>query len=142
MVAGIDSFRDKFRGFEDCYTVIGGAACDILMSEADIDFRLTKDIDMILILEDKKEEFAKTFWEYIKEGKYKCGWKNSDKMHFYRFTEPIDGYPVMIELFSRKPGYNLIETCMTLLKDMQRVMRSMGLCLLICQPDPEKHILP
>ena len=77
------------------------------MSEADIDFRLTKDIDMILILEDKKEEFAKTFWEYIKEGKYKCGWKNSDKMHFYRFTEPIDGYPVMIELFSRKPGYNL-----------------------------------
>ena len=29
MVAGIDSFRDKFRGFEDCYTVIGGAACDI-----------------------------------------------------------------------------------------------------------------
>ena len=107
MVAGIDSFRDKFRGFEDCYTVIGGAACDILMSEADIDFRLTKDIDMILILEDKKEEFAKTFWEYIKEGKYKCGWKNSDKMHFYRFTEPIDGYPVMIELFSRKPGYNL-----------------------------------
>ncbi|WP_026512053.1 hypothetical protein [Butyrivibrio sp. LC3010] len=107
MVAGIDSFRDKFRGFEDCYTVIGGAACDILMSEADIDFRLTKDIDMILILEDKKEEFAKTFWEYIKEGKYKCGWKNRDKMHFYRFTEPIDGYPVMIELFSRKPGYNL-----------------------------------
>ena len=107
MVAGIDSFRDKFRGFEDCYTVIGGAACDILMSEADIDFRLTKDIDMILILEDKKEEFAKTFWEYIMEGKYKCGWKNSDKMHFYRFTEPIDGYPVMIELFSRKPGYNL-----------------------------------
>ena len=107
MVAGIDSFRDKFRGFEDCYTVIGGAACDILMLEADIDFRLTKDIDMILILEDKKEEFAKTFWEYIKEGKYKCGWKNSDKMHFYRFTEPIDGYPVMIELFSRKPGYNL-----------------------------------
>ncbi|MCR5772688.1 MAG: hypothetical protein K6G87_15820 [Butyrivibrio sp.] len=107
MVAGINSFRDKFRGFEDCYTVIGGAACDILMSEADIDFRLTKDIDMILILEDKKEEFAKAFWEYVKEGKYKCGWKNSDKMHFYRFTEPIDGYPVMIELFSRKPGYNL-----------------------------------
>ena len=70
MVAGIDSFRDKFRGFEDCYTVIGGAACDILMSEADIDFRLTKDIDMILILEDKKEEFAKTFWEYIKEESY------------------------------------------------------------------------
>ena len=107
MVEGIDSFKEKFRGFEDCYTVIGGAACDILMAEADIDFRLTKDIDMILIVEDKKEEFANTFWEYIKEGQYKCGWKNSDKMHFYRFTEPVPGYPVIIELFSRKPGYNL-----------------------------------
>lgn len=107
MVVGIELFRDKLKGFEDCYTVIGGAACDILMSEADIDFRLTKDIDMILILEDKKAEFAKTFWEFIKEGEYKCGWKNSDEMHFYRFTEPKSGYPVMIELFSRKPGYHL-----------------------------------
>ena len=107
MVKGMDSFREKFRGYEDCYTVIGGAACDILMTEANIDFRLTKDIDMILILEDKKEEFAKIFWEYIKEGGYKCGWKNSEQMHFYRFTDPADGYPIMIELFSRKPGYIL-----------------------------------
>lgn len=107
MVVGMELFRDKLKGFEDCYTVIGGAACDILMSEADIDFRLTKDIDMILILEDKKVEFAKTFWEFIKEGEYKCGWKNNDEMHFYRFTEPKSGYPVMIELFSRKPGYHL-----------------------------------
>ena len=88
MVSGIEAFKEKFSGFEDCYTVIGGAACDILMSEADYDFRLTKDIDMILILEDKKVEFAKTFWSFIKEGEYKCGWKNNDDMHFYRFTEP------------------------------------------------------
>jgi len=107
MVVGMELFRDKLKGFEDCYTVIGGAACDILMSEADIDFRLTKDIDMILILEDKRTEFAKTFWEFIRQGGYKCGWKNSDEMHFYRFTEPKAGYPVMIELFSRKPGYHL-----------------------------------
>ena len=107
MVTGIESFRKKFRGFEDCYTVIGGTACDILMSEADVTFRLTKDIDMILILEDRQNEFARVFWEYIKEAGYTCGWKSSDEMHFYRFTEPKDGYPVMIELFSRKPGYNL-----------------------------------
>lgn len=107
MVVGMELFRDKLRGFEDCYTVIGGAACDILMSEADIDFRLTKDIDMILVLEDKRGEFARTFWEFIKEGEYKCGWKNSDEMHFYRFTEPKAGYPVMIELFSRNMGYHL-----------------------------------
>ena len=88
MVDGIESFKAKFIGYEDCYTVIGGAACDILMTEADIDFRQTKDIDMILILEDRKQDFAKAFWEYIKEGGYKCGWRNSEQVHFYRFTEP------------------------------------------------------
>ena len=67
MVEGIESFREKFRDYTDCYTVIGGAACDILMSEAEIAFRATKDIDMILILEDKKAEFAKAFWEYIRK---------------------------------------------------------------------------
>lgn len=107
MVVGMDSFREKFAEYPDCYTIIGGAACDILMTEANVDFRATKDIDMILILEDKYQDFAKTFWEYIREGGYKCGWKNSDKMHFYRFTEPAAGYPFMIELFSREPGYHL-----------------------------------
>lgn len=76
MVEGIGSWREAFRGYEDCYTVIGGAACDILMSDADLSFRATKDIDMILLLEDRYKEFASVFWNYIKSGKYKCGWKN------------------------------------------------------------------
>ena len=67
--------------YADCYTVIGGAACDILMSEEDLSFRATKDIDMILLLEDRYQEFAKVFWEYIKEGGYRCGWRNSKDVH-------------------------------------------------------------
>ena len=43
----------------------------------------------------------------VKEGSYKCGWKNEENMHFYRFTEGKFGYPTMIELFSRNPGYHL-----------------------------------
>ena len=107
MVPGIDSFREKFKDYTDYYTIIGGTACDILLSEADLPFRATKDIDMILIMEDNFLEFAAIFWGYIKEGGYKCGWKNEDNMHFYRFTEGKFGYPAMIELFSRKPGYHL-----------------------------------
>ena len=34
MVTGFESFRAHFQGYEDCYTIIGGTACDILMSEA------------------------------------------------------------------------------------------------------------
>lgn len=105
MVNGMDRFVEKFRLYPDCYTVIGGTACDILMSEAGVEFRATKDIDMILIMEARYREFAKVFWEYIKEGGYKCGWKNSDRIHFYRFTDPKPGYPFMIELFSREPDY-------------------------------------
>ncbi len=105
MVAGMDSFIKKFSDYTDCYTIIGGAACDILMSDADTPFRATKDIDMILIMEARFKEFAKVFWEYILDGEYRFGWKNSEEVHFYRFTEPKDGYPVMIELFSREPEY-------------------------------------
>lgn len=104
MVLGIDSFREKFKDYTDYYTIIGGTACDILLAEADLPFRATKDIDMIL--EDNFPEFASIFWEYIREGGYKCGWENEENMHFYRFTDGKSGYPVMIELFSRKPGLN------------------------------------
>ena len=107
MVMGMDSFREKFKEYSDCYTVIGGAACDILMTEADLPFRATKDIDMILIMEDRSQAFGKVFWEYIKEGNYRCGWRNNEDVHFYRFTEPKSGYPVQIELFSRMPEYKL-----------------------------------
>lgn len=110
MVKGLDSFIAQFRDFTDCYTVIGGAACDILMSEAGLEFRATKDVDMILILEDpgRFTGFSERFWEYIRQGGYTCGWKNSDSVHFYRFTNPTrPEYPVQIELFSRMPGYHL-----------------------------------
>lgn len=101
----INSFIEKFKDYADCYTVIGGTACDILMTEAGTDFRATKDIDMILIMEARYKEFAHIFWEFIREGGYRFGWKNSEKAHFYRFTEPRSGYPAMIELFSREPNY-------------------------------------
>lgn len=43
MVPGIDSFREKFKDYTDYYTIIGGTACDILLTEADLPFRATKD---------------------------------------------------------------------------------------------------
>lgn len=95
MVNGIESFREKFGNYSDCYTVIGGAACDILMTDADLNFRATKDIDMILVLEDKYQEFASVFWEFIREGGYplylylyymKDVSKVTDTLHIHRST--------------------------------------------------------
>lgn len=105
MVSGFDTFREQFRGYEDCYTIIGGTACDILMTEAALDFRATKDIDVILLIENRFEEFARVFWDFVRRGEYRCGWRGSEKSHFYRFTNPQPGFPKMIELFSRRPDF-------------------------------------
>lgn len=102
----LTSFREAFQEYTDYYTVIGGTACMILMEEASRDFRATKDVDMILIMEDGGKEFCKTFWEYILRGNYTCGWKDSEP-HYYRFTEPISGFPSQIELFSKRADFEL-----------------------------------
>ena len=57
MVIGLEAFREAFKGYEDCYTIIGGTACDILMNKANLDFRATRDIDMILLIENRFEEY-------------------------------------------------------------------------------------
>lgn len=62
MVAGFESFKNWFRGYEKEYIIIGGAACDILFSEDERDLRVTKDIDMVLIVESITPEFARRFY--------------------------------------------------------------------------------
>lgn len=50
MFTGIDSIKEWFKGSEEQYAIIGGTACDILMTEEGLDFRATKDIDLVLII--------------------------------------------------------------------------------------------
>lgn len=102
MVSGIDIFREHFSNFKDQYTVIGGFACDLLMTDAGLDFRQTVDIDMVLTVEALTSEFAKAFWEFIDQGGYQARQRSNGKPEFYRFVNPTDSaYPKMIELFSR-----------------------------------------
>ena len=104
MVRGIESFKSWFKGYEKQYTIIGGTACDLLMSDEGLDFRATKDIDLVLIIEAIDASFGQRLWEYIVAAGYKHINKSSGEPQFYRFTEPKSGdYPAMIELFSRKP---------------------------------------
>lgn len=103
MVTGIDSFREWFKGYENHYVIIGGTACDILMSEGGLLFRATKDIDIVLIVEAIDHEFGKKIWDYIKEAGYRSCNRSTGNPQFYRFSYPrSDKYPAMIELFARK----------------------------------------
>lgn len=102
MVTGIDRFREWFRGYEDQYAIIGGTACDLLMSEDGMDFRATKDIDLVLIVEAITPDFGRQFWQFVKAAGYEHRNKSTGLPQFYRFSHPTAaGYPFMIELFSR-----------------------------------------
>ncbi|MDD7271082.1 MAG: hypothetical protein PUH25_04290 [Spirochaetales bacterium] len=103
MVTGIESFKEWFKGNEDQYTIIGGTACDILMSEEGLDFRATKDIDIVLIIEAVNVDFGRKIWDYIKQAGYEHCNSSTGIPRFYRFTHPSSkNYPKMIELFTRK----------------------------------------
>ena len=109
MVRGLAVFKQWFADFENQYVIIGGTACDILMEQVSVDFRATKDIDLVLIIEALTPEFGARFWEYIKNAGYEHCNKSSGNVQFYRFQRPKDyRYPFMIELFSRKPDALLL----------------------------------
>lgn len=100
---GLDRFREYFAGQEAQYVLIGGAACDILMAEQGLEFRNTKDLDVVLCVEAIDPTFAKRFWAFIEAGGYENRQKGETKQ-FYRFDKPkVEGFPKQIELFSRQP---------------------------------------
>ncbi len=104
MVEGMDRFKEHFKGFESCFAVIGGAACDEWFSHEGLPFRATKDVDMVLLIEASQSDFIERFWEFIEAGNYSNKQKSSGDKTYYRFSEPeLNGYPAMLELFSKKP---------------------------------------
>lgn len=63
MVRGLDKFKEYFKQYADSYILIGGAACSVVMEESGFDFRVTKDLDLVLCVESLDIEFVKAFWE-------------------------------------------------------------------------------
>jgi len=106
MVKGIETFRKFFKDYDTNYIIIGGTACDILFDDIGIEYRATKDIDMILIVEALSEDFVAKFWEFVKLGNYAHKQKSTGDKKFYRFMKPVnENYPFQLELFSRKADF-------------------------------------
>lgn len=104
MVGGLNKFREAFRSFTDNFVIIGGAACDEVLSDTDMSPRATLDIDIIVIVENMTAEFAKAFWAFIAEGKYRPGVRKDKEGNpryvLYSFDNGAPGFPVKIELLS------------------------------------------
>ena len=110
MVIGLDVWQTHFEAFSDRYVLVGGVACDLLMDAAGLEFRATKDLDVVLLVEVLDATFAATFWAFVDAGGYERKAKGEGGQ-LYRFAKPTTaGYPFMIELFSRAPeGFDLGE---------------------------------
>ena len=94
MVVGIEKFREHFAGHEDQYALIGGAACDLLFAAAGLDFRATKDLDVVLCVEVVRDEFAQAFLRFVESGGYQARQRQDGHKEFYRFQKPTDkAYP-------------------------------------------------
>jgi hypothetical protein len=112
MVRGLDVFRDYFAGHADQYVLIGGTAATLAMEDAGLEFRATKDLDIVLHIEALNAGFGEVFWKFVEDGRYEIRQASATgRPVFYRFQKPADKrFPVMLELFCRAPdGIKLAE---------------------------------
>lgn len=70
MIKGLEHFKKHFSTLTDHYVLIGGSACTVIMEDVGLDFRATKDLDIVLYVEALTPEFATAFWQFIKNGRY------------------------------------------------------------------------
>ncbi len=105
MVRGLALFREFFAGHTDQFVLIGGTAATLAMAEVGLEFRATKDLDIVLHVEALTPAFGEIFWRFIEEGGYAIRQANDrGKPILYRFQKPTDDrFPWMLELFSRVP---------------------------------------
>ena len=114
VVAGIEAFRKAMSGHERDYVLIGGGACSILFDEAGKSFRLTKDLDIVVLVDDCDPSFSRALWDFIHQGGYEAARRKEGACTYYRFdlpaTSPFVGkFPGEIELFSRHPDFALMD---------------------------------
>jgi hypothetical protein len=104
MVKGITIFKEHFKDYKDNYRIIGGTACDVIITAQGFIPRATHDIDLIIVLDNYNPDFNKKLWKFIKVAGYKSLQKDMKEQCFYRFTDPINNeYPFQLELMCRDP---------------------------------------
>jgi len=64
------SFREHFKGFEGAFVLIGGAACHEWFAAEGLEFRATKDLDMVLVIEVIDPAFVAALRKFVADGGY------------------------------------------------------------------------
>ncbi|MGB9332087.1 MAG: hypothetical protein WCB10_15085, partial [Steroidobacteraceae bacterium] len=91
MVRGLKIFQEHFAGHADKFVLIGGTAATLAMTEAGLDFRGTKDLDIVLHIEAINPAFGDAFWSFVERGGYELKEKgDTGKAVLYRFLKPVN----------------------------------------------------
>ncbi len=97
---GFDHFCDYLKGLEKHYVIIGGGAASILMDDQGLEFRATKDVDLVVIARSK--DLNTRVLAYVKDGGYNSKEATEKLPRYYRFKNPTKAEcPKMIEIFAR-----------------------------------------
>ena len=98
---GIDHFLGHLKGLESEYVVIGGGAAAILMDQEGLEFRATRDVDLVLLTNASVALNARIS-DYIQLGGFKIKEATEGTPKYFRFRDPDDvAFPEMIEIFAR-----------------------------------------
>lgn len=98
---GFDHFCNYMAGLEDQFVIIGGSAASVLMEEQELEFRPTKDIDLV-ILTNTSGELNTRISAYVKAGEYSVKEATEGSPRYYRFSSPVGAeYPKIVEVFAR-----------------------------------------
>jgi hypothetical protein len=104
VVKGLQLFRERFTPFEGSFVLIGGAACDEWFASVGLEFRGTKDLDVVLIIEVLSPEAIRAVRHFVEEGGYEIRERTEGVPVLYRFAKPKnEQFPYMLEFFSRRP---------------------------------------
>ena len=102
MVQGVEKLGQYLQGHEGSYVIIGGVATQLHLSTAQLPFRKTVDLDIILCVEALSEAVFVSLWKMVGDGGYQVIERGESGAIFYRFSRPEDqSFPAVIELFSR-----------------------------------------
>ena len=111
MVKGLEVFRERFRQHEGSFVLIGGAACHEWFAAEGLEFRPTKDLDIVLIVEVLDPSFVAAIRAFVSDGGYEIRRRTSDQPILYRFAKPTaDQFPAQLEFFSRRPDGRLLHS--------------------------------
>lgn len=106
MVNGLDVFARFFAEDTSRYVLIGGVATFLVLEDAGLAARATKDLDIVLCVEALDADFGAKLWRFINLGGYEIRQIGDAGRCFYRFAKPRNPtFPAMLEFFAREPGY-------------------------------------